>query len=102
MLFNFDSDKNLINLEKHGISLADAWLVFFADHKLTLDSNRNGEKRWLDLAWVEMAGTVLVLVYTIPQAGEVRAISLRRASRQERKRYEQEQLSIQDKTFQFH
>jgi uncharacterized DUF497 family protein len=44
MLLSFDPGKNLINLEKHGISLADAWLVHFADHKLTLDSTRNGEK----------------------------------------------------------
>ena len=49
MLFSFDPDKNIINLEKHGISLADAWLVFFADHKLTLDSNRNGEKKMAGL-----------------------------------------------------
>jgi len=102
MLLSFDPDKNLINLQKHGISLADAWLVHFADHKLTLDSTRNGEKRLLDLAYVELAGTVLVLVYTRPHEGEVRAISMRRASRQERKRYEQEQLISQNETIKLH
>ena len=102
MLLSFDPDKNLINLEKHGISLADAWLVHFADHKLTLDSTRNGEKRLLDLAYVELAGTVLVLVYTRPNEGEVRAIFMRRASRQERKRYEQEQLISQNETIKLH
>ena len=102
MLLSFDPDKNLINLQKHGISLADAWLVHFADHKLTLDSTRNEEKRLLDLAYVELSGTVLVLVYTRPNEGEVRAISMRRASRQERKRYEQEQLISQNETIRLH
>lgn len=102
MHFSFDPEKNRINLEKHGISLTDAWLVYFAETKLTVDSTRNGEHRWLDVAWVEMAGAVLVLVYTRPQADEVRAVSMRRASREERKRYEQEQFISQDETLSLH
>lgn len=41
----------------------------------------------MDVALVELAGVVLVLVYTL-RDDEVRAISLRRASRQERKWYD--------------
>lgn len=36
---------------------------------------------------VEVAGVVLVLVYVMSQSDEVRAISLRRASKQERTLY---------------
>ena len=41
--------------------------------------------RWVAL--VELAGVVLVLVYVLREPDEVRAISLRRASKQERKLY---------------
>ena len=41
----------------------------------------------MDLALVEVASVVLVLVYVLRGPGEERAISLRRASKQERKLY---------------
>ena len=45
------------------------------------------EARLMDIALVEVAGVVLVLVYVLRKPNEVRAISLRRASRQERTLY---------------
>jgi uncharacterized DUF497 family protein len=41
----------------------------------------------MDIAMVEIAGVVLVLIYVMREPDTVRAISLRRASKQERKRY---------------
>jgi len=41
----------------------------------------------MDIAMVEVAGVLLVLVYVVREQNEVRAISLRRASKQERKLY---------------
>jgi uncharacterized DUF497 family protein len=87
MKLTFDPDKDAINLEKHGLSLADALLVFDAPNKLTLQSTRQGEARLVDIALVEVAGVVLALVYVMRVPGEVRAISLRRASKQERTLY---------------
>jgi uncharacterized DUF497 family protein len=87
MKLTFDPDKDAINLEKHGLSLADALLVFDAPNKLTLQSTRQGEDRLVDIALVEVAGVVLALVYVMRVPGEVRAISLRRASKQERTLY---------------
>jgi uncharacterized DUF497 family protein len=87
MKFTFDPDKDAANLVKHGISLADAPLVFNATNKLTLESPRGDESRLMDVALVEVAGVVLVLVYVLRHHNEVRAISLRRASKQERKLY---------------
>lgn len=87
MKFTFDPAKDAANLAKHGLSLADAPLVFNAPEKLTLESSRGDEARLIDVALVEVAGVVLVLVYVLRPPNEVRAISLRRASKQERKLY---------------
>ena len=89
MRFTFDTRKNAANLDKHGLSLADAPLVFQAPDKLTLESPRQEEDRRMDIALVEVAGVVLVLVYVMREPDEVRAISLRRASRKERMLYDE-------------
>lgn len=87
MEIEFDPDKDAANLAKHGLSLADAGLVYGAANKLTLASSRAAEARKLDVALVEIAGVVLALVY-VERGDVVRAISLRRASKQERRLYE--------------
>lgn len=87
MKLTFDPEKDAANIIKHGLSLADALLVFDAPDKLTLKSTRQDEARLMDIAMVEVAGVVLVLVYVMRQPDEVRAISLRRASKQERTLY---------------
>ena len=87
MQFTFDPRKDATNIEKHGLSLNDAKLVFNAPNKLTLESHKFDEVRLMDVALVEVAGVVLVLVYVMRNPGVVRAISLRRASKQERKLY---------------
>ena len=89
MQFTFDPRKDAANITKHGLSLSDAPLVFNALDKLTIESNRAHEARLMDVAMVEVAGVVLVLVYVLREPNEVRAISLRRASKQERTLYAQ-------------
>jgi len=58
-------------------------MVFEAPEKLTLTSPQCNERRLMDVAMVEVAGVVLVLVYVLREPDEVRAISLRRASKTE-------------------
>ncbi|MCC7099940.1 MAG: BrnT family toxin [Rubrivivax sp.] len=89
MRFTFDTAKDAANIAKHGLSLADAPMVFNAPGKLTLQSPRADEPRLMDVATVQPFGVVLVLVYVLREPDEVRAISLRRASRQERTLYAQ-------------
>ena len=89
MQFIFDPRKNTANIAKHGLYLSDASLVFNAVNKLTIESTRGDEDRLMDVAMVEVAGVVLVLVYVLREPNEVRAISLRRASKQERTLYAQ-------------
>jgi uncharacterized DUF497 family protein len=82
----YDETKRQSNLVKHGLDLADAGLVYDAPNKITLCSPRQDEDRLMDVAMVEVVGVVLVLVY-VERGQDVRAILLRRASKQERKRY---------------
>jgi hypothetical protein len=78
-------------LVKGWLSHADAPLVFNAVNKFTIESTRADEVRLMDMALVVVAGVVLVLVlvYVLREPNEVRAISLRRASKQERTLYAQ-------------
>lgn len=69
--------------------MSDAPLVFNAVNKLTIESNKQDEARLMDVAMVEVAGVVLVLVYVLREPQQVRAISLRRAFKQERRLYAQ-------------
>jgi len=82
----YDEAKRQANLAKHGLDLADAGLVYYAPNKITLCSPRQGEHRLMDVAMVEIVNIVLVLVY-VECDQDIRAISLRRASKQERRYY---------------
>ena len=87
MKLTYDPNKDAANIAKHGLSLADALLVFDAPDKLTLTSPKGDEARLMDVAMVAVAGVVLVLVYVMREPDELRAISLRRASKQDRMLY---------------
>jgi uncharacterized DUF497 family protein len=87
MDFEFDPAKAAGNLRKHGVSFSDAEGVFMdplAQHRVDPDSA--GEARFVAVG-TGSAGAVLVVSYTI-RADAVRLISVRRASRGERRSYE--------------
>jgi uncharacterized DUF497 family protein len=79
-MFIFDESKRQANLVKHGLDLADAFLVYNSPDKITLHSHRNDEDRQMDVALVEIMGVILVLVY-VERDKQIRVISLRRASK---------------------
>lgn len=85
MQIEFDPNKDRINLDKHGVSLAlaaeldwDAALVWVDDR------HDYGEDRILALV---PRGVTLYYVAVVERAGVRRIISLRRANRREAKRY---------------
>ena len=86
MDYEWDEVKRLGNLRKHGLDFMDADLVFEASMKVTVDATRADDGRYADLA--EVNGRVLMLVYTLRRQ-TVRCISLRVASRRERKFYDE-------------
>jgi uncharacterized DUF497 family protein len=85
MTFEWDEQKRLINLAKHGIDFEDARLIFDGPILEFRDSRRDyGESRIG--AYGETAGSVLFVVYT--RRGDVRRlISARKAGSHERESY---------------
>lgn len=87
MRFTFDPAKAAANLNKHGISFADAEGVLADPLAITIeDPNAAGERRFIAVG-CGLAGELLVVVYT-ERGDEYRLISARRATRKERKDYE--------------
>jgi len=83
--FEWDEKKNVANIQARGIDFRDAARAF-EGHMLRKLSIRNNEERWFGLC--ELEGVVIVIVYTI-RGHKVRVISMRRASRHERKIYKE-------------
>ena len=85
----WDDAKRKSNLEKHGLDFKDAQLVYDNPDKCTYDTSRQGEQRWMDLAVAVIQGRLLTLIYT-ERGDNVRVISFRPASREEREQYERD------------
>jgi uncharacterized DUF497 family protein len=87
MRFEFDPDKAANNVEKHGVSFADAEGVFedpLAMHRP--DPDAESEERSVAVG-LGNAGQILMVVYTTHDE-VIRLISVRRATRHEVKDYE--------------
>ena len=85
MEVTFSAAKNRENLRKHGVSLQQAE-KFDVDSALFAvdDSQDYGEVRYSAIGWID--GSLYAL--TFAHAGEtIRAISLRKATREEHRRY---------------
>ena len=94
MRFSFDLNKNRINQEKHGVSFELAELVFDDPRALSRqDRFENGEMRWQTIGMVGESLLILLVAHTVEDDSEdcehIRIISARRATRVERKFYEQ-------------
>jgi len=88
-VFIWDEAKRLSNLKKHGLDFRDAHLVYDNPDKCTYNASRQDEYRPMDVALAVLRGRLLTLVY-MEIGDDVRVISFRNASREERKQYEQD------------
>ena len=92
-MISWDKHKSLANLKKHGMSFDLAMLVFDDPlHVSRQDRIESGEVRWQTVGMV--GDLVLILVAhtwheTDAEAEHIRIISARRATKIERKIYEQ-------------
>jgi uncharacterized DUF497 family protein len=88
--FEWDDAKAAATLRKHGVAFDDATLVWDDPHHLLrFDRIEAGEERWHVLGIA--AGIVLLLVvHTYPGGDDdrVRIVSARRATKSERRAYE--------------
>jgi hypothetical protein len=87
MRYEWDEAKRESNLKKHGYDFADADLVYENPNKFTFHVVRGGELRLQDIALVEVNGMILSLVYVL-RGYNIRIISFRKASRKERRTYD--------------
>ena len=84
--YEWDVNKNVLNIHKHGISFADTVGVFNDPRALTLDQMVRDELRHITIG-MDAFNRVLVVVYTFTK-GKIRLISARKANRWERNQYE--------------
>ncbi|MGF1522151.1 MAG: BrnT family toxin [Leptolyngbyaceae cyanobacterium] len=87
MVYRWNRDKAATNLRKHGVDFADAVSVFSDDLAINISDKRFDEERFVTIG-LDAFGRVLVVVYAL-RGDEVRVISARKATRQERQQYEE-------------
>ena len=91
MDYQWDPEKAASNLGKHGVDFADAVGVFEDEWALTIkDEVVEGEQRFATLG-TDFLERLLVVVYTY-RGATIRLISARRATRRERRAYEQKRV----------
>ena len=88
MRYQWDRNKALTNLNKHGIDFADAVSVFSDELAITIFDARFEEERFITIG-MDILSRILVVVYTL-RDDEIRLISARQATRNERRQYEEE------------
>jgi uncharacterized DUF497 family protein len=88
MDFEWDPAKARSNLSKHGISFSDVETAFYDRNAISMpDSGTATEERFV-LVGTDSLGTTVVVVYTY-RGDAIRIISARRATKSERKSYEE-------------
>lgn len=88
--FDWHDQKAAANLAKHGISFHEAATVFgdFLGWTHPDTDHSESERRWITIGASE-AGRILVVAHTDEGGGRFRIISARRATRKERRFYEE-------------
>jgi len=89
MLISWNENKNKTNIIKHKISFELAQDVFDDPYRLSIQDRieDDGEERWQTIGVVD--GVVMILVAHTYTGDDIRIISARKASRTERRRYEE-------------
>ncbi len=91
MNYQWDPKKAVSNLRKHRIEFADAVGIFEDDWALTIkEQDIEGEQRFVSIG-LDFLGRLIVVVYTY-RNDDIRIISARRATKRERKSYEQKRV----------
>lgn len=91
MAFEWDSNKAVIHVRRHGVRFEEAVGVFSDDYAITIidDESDPDEQRFVTLGR-DIKGRLVVVVYT--HRGEnIRIISARRAEKHEQAEYEAEE-----------
>ena len=87
--FEWDENKNQINIKKHGISFEEATSVFYDDDALIIDDEDHNqeEDRFILIGFSFRANLLVVCHCYRQQESVIRIISARKAIKSERKEY---------------
>lgn len=94
MIFEWDSNKNDINLEKHGLSFTLAAIIFEDKNHISTPDQRKDYKEIRYITTGTAYGVVITVVHTHRKKGSKeinRIISARKASKNERRKYHEAQ-----------
>jgi uncharacterized protein len=85
--FEWDQSKNRENLRKHGFDFADAWEIFELPMLTEIDRREVFEQRSSAIGFLRQH--VVVIVFVEGEDDTIRIISLRKAVKHERERFEE-------------
>lgn len=88
MSYEWDPNKAKSNFKKHGVKFSDAVGVFEDENAITIDDENEKEERFVTIG-MDFLSRILVVVYTFRDI-VIRIISARKATKQERKMYEEQ------------
>jgi uncharacterized protein len=86
--FGWDTEKALANLKKHGIRFEQACEVFADPFFRLVDATSNDEAREAVIGMTEQSTLLFVVHVVVERGGVIRIISARKATRAERRFYE--------------
>ena len=88
MQFEWDDEKNQINITKHGIDFDTAALVFGDENRLEFydETHSYDEDRYITIGMINNIAYIVMVVYT-ERGNTIRLISARKATNQERRMY---------------
>lgn len=88
MTFDWDENKNLLNIEKHGISFFEAQAAFFDSHRvIAIDINHSTDTEKRYFCFGKMEDKILTVRFTI-RSGKIRIFGAG-FWREGRKKYEE-------------
>jgi uncharacterized DUF497 family protein len=86
MDFEWDEEKRLRNIEKHGIDFIDADILFGSPYLVAPGKTVDGERRWLATGMID---EIYVTAVFSRRDQVIRLISMRSARNGERKRHQE-------------
>lgn len=88
MLFEWDDNKEKINIAKHGIDFSTAVHVFQDENRIEFydAAHSEDEDRYITIGQINGIAIIVLVVYT-ERGDTIRIISARKATSQERRRY---------------
>ena len=85
MPFEYDPNKSMLNLEKHGIDFDSAQALWNDDHRLEVPARTEDEPRFFVIGQIEGKYWSAVITY---RSDNIRIISVRRSREEEIELYE--------------